>query len=90
MNEIVNKFFLAGDKLMSDMHLSQTGFIYCAFVVQFKTLYGLNTIPLMDILKIYLEEHLLIKSYVIKRLILQKNQNVMDINVDCFTDLQIF
>ena len=28
MNEIVNKFFLAGDKFMPDMHLQQPGFTY--------------------------------------------------------------
>ena len=26
MNEIVNKFLLAGDKFMPEMHLKQTGF----------------------------------------------------------------
>ena len=30
MNEIVNKFFLAGDKFMSEMHLKQPGFTYSA------------------------------------------------------------
>ena len=30
MNEIVNKFSLSGDKLMSEMHLKQTGFTYSA------------------------------------------------------------
>ena len=30
MNEIVNKFSLAGDKLMPEMHLKQPGFIYSA------------------------------------------------------------
>ena len=30
MNKIVNKFLLAGDKLMSEMHLKQTGFTYSA------------------------------------------------------------
>ena len=30
MNEIVNKFLLAGDKLMHEMYLKQTGFIYNA------------------------------------------------------------
>ena len=30
MNEIVNKFLLAGDKFMSDMHLKQPGFTYNA------------------------------------------------------------
>ena len=28
MNEIVNKFLLAGDKFMSEIHLRQTGFTY--------------------------------------------------------------
>ena len=30
MNEIVNKFSLAGDKFMPKMHLKQPGFIYSA------------------------------------------------------------
>ena len=30
MNEIVNKFLLAGDKVMPEMHLRQSGFTYCA------------------------------------------------------------
>ena len=30
MNEIVNKFLLAGDKFMSEMHLKQQGFTYSA------------------------------------------------------------
>ena len=30
MNEIVNKFLLAGDKFMPGMHLRQSGFAYCA------------------------------------------------------------
>ena len=28
MNEIVNKFLLAGDEFMPDMHLKQLGFTY--------------------------------------------------------------
>ena len=31
MNEIVNKFLLAGDKIMSEMHLRQPGFTYSAY-----------------------------------------------------------
>ena len=31
MNEIVNKFLLAGDKIMSKMHLRQPGFTYSAY-----------------------------------------------------------
>ena len=30
MNEIVNKFLLAGDKFMPDMYLRQTHFVYSA------------------------------------------------------------
>ena len=30
MNEIVNKFLLAGDKFMHEMHLRRPGFIYIA------------------------------------------------------------
>ena len=30
MNEIVNKYLLAGDKLMTEMHLRQLGDIYSA------------------------------------------------------------
>ena len=31
MNQIVNKFLLAGDKFMPDKHLKQPGFIYSAY-----------------------------------------------------------
>ena len=30
MNEIINKFLLAGDKFMPEMHLKQPGFTYSA------------------------------------------------------------
>ena len=30
MNEIINKFFLAGDKFMPEIHLRQPGFTYSA------------------------------------------------------------
>ena len=32
MNELVNKFLLAGDKFMPEMHLKQHGFTYSACV----------------------------------------------------------
>ena len=32
MNEIINKFLLAGDKFMPEMHFKQPGFIYTACV----------------------------------------------------------
>ena len=31
MNNITNKFLLAGDKFKHEMHLRQPGFMYCAF-----------------------------------------------------------
>ena len=31
MKQIVNKFLLAGDKLMPEMHLKQSGFTYSAW-----------------------------------------------------------
>ena len=31
MNEIVDKFLLAGDKIMPEIHLRQPGFTYSAF-----------------------------------------------------------
>ena len=36
MNEIVNKFLLAGDKFMPEMHLRQPGFTYSACGSEFK------------------------------------------------------
>ena len=30
MNEMVNRFLLAGDKFMPEMHLKQSGFTYSA------------------------------------------------------------
>ena len=30
MNDIINKFLLAGDKFMPEMHLRQPGFTCCA------------------------------------------------------------
>ena len=41
-----------------------------------------NMIYLMEILKMYLEEQLLIKCYVIKHLILLKILDMMDINAE--------
>ena len=34
MNEIVNKFLSAGDKLLPEMHLQQPGYIYTVLVDQ--------------------------------------------------------
>ena len=37
MNEIINKFLLAGDKFMSEMHLKQPEFTYMLAVHLLKT-----------------------------------------------------
>ena len=45
MNEIINKFLLAGDKFMPEMHLRQPGFTYSAFIVHLqKTKKGLESL----------------------------------------------
>ena len=36
MNEIVNKFLLAGDKFMPEMHLKQPGFTYSPCLLKIK------------------------------------------------------
>ena len=68
MNEIVNKFLLAGDKFMPEMHLRQPQFVYSEFknlkkqevkAIFTKTnwiKHAFNMIWLMDILKIYQKE----------------------------------
>ena len=38
MNEIVNKFILAGDKFMPEMHLKHPGFILLKIKKEFKNL----------------------------------------------------
>ena len=43
MNQIVNKFLLAGDKFMPEMHLRQPGFTYSALKNE-KCILLLNTI----------------------------------------------
>ena len=73
MNEIVNKFLLAGDKLMPEMFLRQPEFTYSA-CFQHDMVYG----DFKDLKRIYLQ----IKYYMIKHLILLKIQNMMDVNVD--------
>ena len=87
MNEIVNKFLLAGDKCMPEKHLRQPGFTYSAcgpFTKNKERIQKLeehvfNRTWLMEILMIQLEEQLLLKYCVIKHLILLKIQNEMDI-----------
>ena len=82
MNEIMNRILSVGDKFIIAMHLRQLGFTHCACRSITKNKEGIkkieetgdsnqikpafNIIWLMEVLKIGLEEHLLIKYYVIK------------------------
>ena len=116
MNEIVNKFLLARDKFMSEIHLRQSGFTYSACgpfiknkerIQKFKETMDSRYIYqneldkacfqmawFMEILKIFLEEQLLIEYYMIKHLILLKIQNMMHIllhwKMSCFSGLYFF
>ena len=109
MNETINKFLLAGDKLMPEMHLRQPGFTYSACgpftknkeriknlkkqVIQdifIKTNFiklVFKMIWLMEILKIYLEERLLIRVLHDKAFNIAKNPKYAWI---CFNGLYIF
>ena len=104
MNEMINKFLLAGEEFMPKMHLRQPGFAYSTcgrltknkeriqkfletedskYIYQNKLdkAYFQHGIAYGD-LKIYQEEQLKIKHYVIKYLTLLKILNMMDINID--------
>ena len=86
MNEIVNRFLFAGDEFMPEMHLRQPGFIYsaCGPFTKNKERIKQNkeTGDLRYIYQNEEQEHLLIKYYVVKHLILLKILNMMNINVD--------
>ena len=86
MNEIVNKFLLAEERLMWEMYSRQPRFIYSAcgpFTEKKKK----KKRALMKILKIYLEEQLLIKYCMIKHLILQKSKIGWISKGSCFDGL---
>ena len=74
--KIVNKFLLAGDKIMHEMHKQE---FHDIFTKTKKINLVFNMTWLMEILKIQLEEQLLIKYCVIKHLRLLKIRNMMDI-----------
>ena len=112
MNEIVNKFLLAGDKFMPEIHLKQLGFTYRACrpfpknkerIQKFKETGDSSYIYKNELDKACFQhsmaygyfkdlekEQVLIKLLELKRLILQKLLNMMDIKGACFYDLQIF
>ena len=52
MNDIINKFLLAGDKFMPEMHLRQPGFTYSAcgpFTKSKERIQSLNKLEIQDI-----------------------------------------
>ena len=51
MNDIINKFLLAGDKFMPEMHLKQPGFTYsaCGPFAKNKEYKSLNKLGIQDI-----------------------------------------
>ena len=64
MNEIVNKFLLAGDKCMPEMHLKQLGFTYSACgpftknkerIQKFKKTGGMSYIYINELDKAYFQ-----------------------------------
>lgn len=55
MNNIINKFSLAGDKFMPEMHLRQPGFTY-SVCVPFKNLIRIQTFQRNRRLVTYLSE----------------------------------
>ena len=94
MNEIINKFLLAGDKFIPEMHLRQPIFTYSACgpftknkermqkYIETVDLRYINITWSTKMLKIYLEEQYVMEYYPIKYLILLKIKNVIDINME--------
>ena len=59
MNEIVNKFLLAGDKFMSEMHLKQPGFTYSTQYHLQKTKKKLKNLKKQEIQTIFTKMNLI-------------------------------
>ena len=59
MNEIVNKFLLAGDKFMSEMHLKQPGFTYSACGPFTKNKEGFKNLRKQEIQAIFTKTNLI-------------------------------
>ena len=59
MNKIVNKFLLAGDKFMPEMHLKQPGFTYSACGPFTKTKKELKNLKKQEIQTIFIKMNLI-------------------------------
>ena len=59
MNEIVNKFLLAGDKFMPEMHLKQPGFTYSACDHLLKTKKDFKNLKKQEIKTIFTKMNLI-------------------------------
>ena len=55
MNEITNKFLLAGDKFMPEMHLKQPGFTYSVYGPFTKTKKELKNLCRLEIQTLFTE-----------------------------------
>ena len=59
MNEIVNKFLLAGDKFMPEMHLKQPGFTYTACGLFTKSKEGIEKLCRLEMQILFTEMSLI-------------------------------
>ena len=59
MNKIINKFLLAGDKLMTEMHLKQPGFTYSALDHLLKTKKEFKNLKKQEIQAIFTKMNLI-------------------------------
>ena len=59
MNEIVNKFLLAGDKFMPEMHLKQPGFTYTACGLCTKSKEGIEKLCRLEMQILFTEMSLI-------------------------------
>ena len=92
MNEIVNKFLLAGNKFMPEMHLKQPGFTYNACgpftknkerIQKFKEIGDTSYIYKNELDKACFQHDMAYGDFKeIKHLILQKTLNMMNIKED--------
>ena len=74
MNEIVNKFLLAGNKFMPEIHLKQPGFTYSACGHLQKTKKELKSLCNLEIQILFIEINL--KKLVFNMILLVVNQKI--------------
>ena len=75
MNEAVNKFLLAGDKSMPEMHLKQPGFTYSACGPFTKNKERIQNLKKQEIQAIFTKMNLIKHAFNIKWLMRRKKNN---------------